>query len=71
MVLISKYSNCGNEVGNSMKSLINYVESPLLDQQTPNSFFKLLLMIFQIGLDFLVYGHFSMVLVDVSSNLPH
>jgi len=49
MVLISKYSNCGNEVGNSMKSV----------------------MIFQIGPDSLVYGHFSMVLVAVSSNLPH
>ncbi len=39
MVLISKYSNCGNEVENSMKSLINFVESPLLDQKTPNSIF--------------------------------
>jgi hypothetical protein len=39
MVLISKYSNCGNEVGNSMKSLINSMESPLFDQKTPNSIF--------------------------------
>nr|AND48081.1 27 kDa subunit of NADH-ubiquinone oxidoreductase [Sphagnum compactum] len=39
MVLIPKYYNCGNEVENSMKSLINSVESPLLDQKTPNSIF--------------------------------
>ncbi|KAH9532485.1 hypothetical protein CY35_18G000200 [Sphagnum magellanicum] len=40
VVLNPKYSNCGNEVENSMKSFINFVESPLLDQKTPNSFFK-------------------------------
>jgi NAD(P)H-quinone oxidoreductase subunit K len=40
MILISKYYNYGNEVRNSMKSLINFVESPLFDQKTPNSIFK-------------------------------
>jgi NAD(P)H-quinone oxidoreductase subunit K len=40
MVLILKYYNCGNEVGNSMKSFISFVESPLLDQKTLNSNFK-------------------------------
>ncbi len=41
MALVPKYSNCGNKVKNSMKSLINLtsMESPLLHQKTPNSKF--------------------------------
>jgi NAD(P)H-quinone oxidoreductase subunit K len=40
MVLILKYFICGNEVGNYMKSFINFAKSPLLDKKTPNSILK-------------------------------
>nr|BAG50114.1 NADH dehydrogenase 27 kD subunit [Takakia lepidozioides]BAT70100.2 NADH dehydrogenase 27 kDa subunit [Takakia lepidozioides] len=37
MVLVSKYLNCENKIENSMKPLINSIESSLLDQTIPNS----------------------------------
>ena len=37
MVLVSKYFNYENEINNSMKPLINSLESSLFDQTTSNS----------------------------------
>nr|AND48163.1 27 kDa subunit of NADH-ubiquinone oxidoreductase [Flatbergium novo-caledoniae] len=39
MVLVPKYFNYGNEVKNSMKPIINSMESPLLNRKIPNSIF--------------------------------